>query len=774
MNRKTIAIIALGLVLLACLLACGYFGAKTVRRTRLRRAAMTAYENKQYALAEKLLLQYVGKDPNAEAEFAALANIYHEFGNTGLETQMWQTASSLNPLNPEYYEKMLTGAVKSASYPLLHSILGRKAKQNEALSDQELYLYVISSYRSGYMKDGDNAYQEAVKNNPEAFHKSGLGRMAEFMVNYSNLSEEEQDTFLDQAMQSEAPVIRFEALFTAISRLSDRPDEDNSEEIEKLLKQAAETNYYAGTLLLADFYFSEYRFADAIAVLEPYLKTIDNLGMYLLYAESCVFEGKLDELKELERKLRRKPGSMPLMADYCEILIAYLEDDETKLAATVRKSGKLINSPLSRFMRLRVALSTGAFNEIRNVAQEIFSAQPFHDLHARALLVCMDYISEEMKKSENRNDLSQMADLAKILSGYLQGNRLLTEIIVTDQYKKGLAKEADLTTALDQFPDDAVLQRITAEYLILNGKPEQALDIVEPLAEAGESDGAEMDHGILFLYMLALDQLGRRDEASTVFLKLVEQTEFDLDLLNQYFLFCVKDRRGEDLASMANKLETVKDGKLEHYGKFFRAAAWLATEDKDKEKEALDLLASAPTGDPEFTFYAANRLCEHNRLDEAETKYKAILKTFRTPSLIYVNLSELYREKGDEQKALDAAKTAFELEKKSMLPAFIYAKRLSEAERYDDAVKALNFPRRAVSCREDVIELWTDCMRHVIEKNMAEQKYSQAEDQLKHLLVISPDDNFGKETMEKIRKILKPSKNKTQKEDAAADPAPAA
>ena len=89
MNRKIVAVIVLGIVLLASLLACGYFGVKAVRRTRLRRAAMTAYENKEYALAERLLLQYVAKDSNAEAEFVALANIYHEFGNTGMEAQMW-------------------------------------------------------------------------------------------------------------------------------------------------------------------------------------------------------------------------------------------------------------------------------------------------------------------------------------------------------------------------------------------------------------------------------------------------------------------------------------------------------------------------------------------------------------------------------------------------------------------------------------------------------------------------------------------------------------
>ena len=773
MNRKTIALIVLGLILFACLLVCGYFGVKAVRRTRLRRAAMTAYEKKEYALAERLLNAYTRQDPNAEAEFVALANIYHEFGNTGMEAKMWQTASSLNPLNKEHYEKMLTSAVRAASYQLLHGILGRKVRGSEELTDQELYLYVISSYRAGYQKDGDDAYQKAVKANPEAFHKNELGQMAEFISKYNNLSEGERDAFLDQAMKSEDPVIRFEAVYTMIGRILQRGGEDADERIEPLLKQAVEINSFAGTPLLADYYFSKYRFSDVISILDPYLKTIDDVALYLLYAESCAFEEKTDEIKTLEKKLRRKSGSLPFLAEYCEILIAYLENDEEKLAASVRKSGKLIKSPLSCFIRLRVALANRSFNEIRTVAREIFSAAPFHDLHDRALLVCMDYITEEMQKTENQKDPSQMADLAKILSGYLQGNQLLTRIILVDQYKKGLVKEADLLTALEQFPDDAVIQRLAAEYLILNGKAEQALDIIEAILAAMDEAEKEPDRTIRFLYMLVLDQVERRDEASVVFQKLIEQSEFDLELLSQYFQFCVKNKRTTDLKSMADKLDTVKDGKLEHYGKFFRAAAMLTTEDESKVKEALDLLVSTPTGDPEFTFYAANRLNEHARLAEAEAKYTAIRKTYRSPYLILVNLSELYHEKGDEAKAMEAAKEACELEKQSMLPAFIYAKRLSEAERYQEAVDALKFPRHAVNYREDVVELWTDCMRRVIEKSMADRRYLQAEEQCKHLLIIAPNDEFGRETMEKLRELLKP-KTDGEQNGGTGNAAPAA
>ena len=73
-----------------------------------------------------------------------------------------------------------------------------------------------------------------------------------------------------------------------------------------------ETNYFTGTPLLADYHFSKFRFSEALDILEPYLKTIDDIRLYLLYAESCVFELKLEEIRALQNKLQKKGGSVQL------------------------------------------------------------------------------------------------------------------------------------------------------------------------------------------------------------------------------------------------------------------------------------------------------------------------------------------------------------------------------------------------------------------------------------------------------------------------------
>ena len=756
MTRKKIAILILGLILFACLLACGYFGAKTARRTYQRRTAMAAYEKKDYEEAERLLLAYVMKDSNSEPEYVAVANIYHEFGNIGTEAEMWQMASSLNPLKEEYHENMLNAAQASANYSLLYSIIGRKAKIDETIDDRELFLYLIASCRTGHQKEAEELYKKKHDKDANLFQKSELGRLAEFMATYPSVPDAKRNEFLEQMLKSEDSPIRFEALYSTIrlqlSRIARDGADDAGTTVEDLMKRLAETNYYAGTPVLADYYLALSRFEDVTKVLAPYLKTIDNMTMYLMYLESCTLEGKLDILKETLEKFHKKGIRFKVLADYCGILISYLEKDKATLAERVRKSGKLISSPLAQFIRLQVALDTKSYNEIHAAATEFFAAPAFGDLRNQAVLACVEYIREEMLKQKNQEDPSKMAELAQLLMPHVESSQLFTTIILVDQYKKGLVKESDLLESLEKYPESLLLTQTAAEYLILNGKAEQALPLIEKIQKAGEEEEINAN-GALFLRMLALDQIGQTDESADIFKQLVELSDFNTDLLSRYFRFCVAAKREKDLAAMAGKLDTVQDGKLKAYADFFHAAVLILSGDEGKRNEALKMLAATSNEDPEMAFYAATRLSEFDWLDDAEAKYKAILESYRNPALIYANLSEIYKAKGDTEKAIKAAKDGYE-QGQALLSAFVYAQRLSEAGKYEEAVTILNFPRREVNYRADIVELWITCMKKVIEKNLAEQRYMQAEDQCKHLLIFAPDDAFAKESMEKIKKAL--------------------
>ena len=75
-------------------------------------------------------------------------------------------------------------------------------------------------------------------------------------------------------------------------------------------------------------------------------------------------------------------------------------------------------------------------------------------------------------------------------------------------------------------------------------------------------------------------------------------------------------------------------------------------------------------------------------------------------------------------------------------------------------MEILRFPQYKVNYDEKIIGLWVECMHHVIEKSIRERKFMQAEELCNHLLIIAPDDAFGKEKREIVREILFPKKDK--------------
>ena len=110
--------------------------------------------------------------------------------------------------------------------------------------------------------------------------------------------------------------------------------------------------------------------------------------------------------------------------------------------------------------------------------------------------------------------------------------------------------------------------------------------------------------------------------------------------------------------------------------------------------------------------------------------------------------------KGKKDEALSYAKQAWETNHDDGIAQFVYAKMLAENGQYQDAEKILKIPNHKVELPEEVMNLWTDIMHHAIEDSIANQRYMQAEEQCKHLLIFAPDDAFAKENREKARKRI--------------------
>ena len=97
-TRLILVIVLISIVLLSCLGFLGYFGIKAMRRTHLRSEARKAFAEEDWKKAERLLNEYVARDPDSEEDFVRLAQVYRHFGNTGEEMHCWYKANTLNPL----------------------------------------------------------------------------------------------------------------------------------------------------------------------------------------------------------------------------------------------------------------------------------------------------------------------------------------------------------------------------------------------------------------------------------------------------------------------------------------------------------------------------------------------------------------------------------------------------------------------------------------------------------------------------------------------------
>ena len=158
-----LSIILISVILLACLGFLGYFGIKTMRRAHLRVEAREAFAAEDWKKAEKLLNEYLARDPDSEEDFVRLAHVYQHFGNTGEEMRCWHRASALNPLKPEYWENYAGSAMNARDFGSLYSSLSRKIILNAELSAKDKLRYLICAVMTNRVTEAKKYYEEMYK-----------------------------------------------------------------------------------------------------------------------------------------------------------------------------------------------------------------------------------------------------------------------------------------------------------------------------------------------------------------------------------------------------------------------------------------------------------------------------------------------------------------------------------------------------------------------------------------------------------------------------------
>ncbi len=737
-TRIILAGILVLVILFACLGALGYFGAKTIRRTRLRMEAREAFAAEDWKNAEKLLNKYITQDPDSEDDIVRLARVYRHFGNTGEEMLCWYRAASLNPLKPEYRDAYTACAMSARDFQHLFAYMSRRVHLGEELSPKDKILYLISAVMTNHGKNVEKYYENMLKANPDAFRQDELGRYAEFLVKYKNLTQDERSRFIEQGLQSDDPFIRLESILFYLGWLEDSGQDADfvDGQMETMLKQAADLNRFAGTPYLAEFYFSRHRFSSVLEVLEPFLADIAYIPMSVLYAESCVYGIQPEKLKPLADRYRHLGPKHQLLASYFDALSIFSrgEGKSDELAKLMREISGVVQTTLANLVNLQVALNSDSAEKVGSSFEAIMKNPPFFNVQERARSAVYLYLWNRIQEDPELAGDPRMVKLAQLISNPEQKDAFLTRIMISDMYRRKVLTRQALQEALNAFPLDPYLLQVAAEFELFNGDPERSLIYIDLFYG---QENADRSTAFDLLHMLALELAGRIDEAAKEYTDLVISNETNMGILYRYFDFCVKYERREELSRMAERLEASSAPELKALAPFFRAEELFL---QGETEEALSLLEAADTDRQDFVLYAADKFSSCGRVDPALSRYLALVDKSPDKDLIMANIAEVYLAKGMKEKALSYAEKFWQTNQDDNLAQFVYAQMLVANGRYQDAEKVLKVPRRNVELPDNLRELWTDIMLHCVREDLDNQSFSRALERIKHYLILYPDD----------------------------------
>ena len=733
-----LAVITGLIVLASCLGLFGYFGMKMMKQSRQRMEARAAFDAKDWKKAEKLLKAYVSEDLDSEEDFVRLAQVYRHLGNTEEEMRCWGRASELNPLKPEYRDDYLACALGARAFRHLQTTLSHKLSLNVDLSPKEKMLYLISAVITMREKDAEQFYSVMLADDPLVFHRSDLGRLAEFLVTYRQLDPDDRKSFLKYGVESDDSFVRQETILFSLADLewTGGDVETVLKKKEAMLKQIAGMNRFIGVPLLADFYFGMLKFGTVIELAEPYLADIDDVLLSIIYAESCVYGAQQEKLLPLIDHFRDLGRMYRTQLSYFEALYDFTQGEEKgdELAARMREVGSAAQTDLANLINLQLALNNDNLEKVRNSLEAIMRNAPFYDLQDRARASVRHYLGTKIEADPELVNDSMMARLAQLISTPEVKDAFLMRLIIADMGRRNVLSEQTIQENLADYPFDPYLLQVAAEFELFNGHPDLCIEYTERYFSLNlERRSTNFD----LLHMLAQELSGNIDEATKEYTALVDNSEMDRGILYRYFRFCIQHGRTKELDKMAERLGSSSVQGLKELAPYFHAEVLFS---QKKTEEALDLLETADTDCLDFVFHAANMFTAHERLDQALSRYRSLVGTYPDQRLVLANMAEAYLAKEMKAEALSCAERAWEDDPDDQFVQFIYAKMLAANGRYQAAERVLRIPYRHIELPDTIRELWTDIMVHCVQEDFENRLYLHALDRANHYLVLFPGD----------------------------------
>ena len=719
-NRRKLIVIIISLTVATAITAVfALYTIKHIRRSHQFKEAVIAFENGNFAKAEALLLNCIRDDRNNESAWEKLALLNEKKKQWSKAAQCWRFVIGLNRLENRYADAYAESLFRSQSYAEMIRVL----EELPTLRDTDQ----VPALALAYLITGrEEKAKKRLSSLPRNENNDRI-RMARLyaLLQQSKTVTGDMSAELNSLASSKDEAVAFLALRQQFAQAMKRKA---LAEGEKYLIRMTKINPEASYYLLGDFYYSQNRYDESVKAYGAASQYQMPQGAVMRYAETLFFTGDKATLTKIAPSFQQGSRETMLCGFYIEALIAYMDKKLDVLGEKLQQLGNFVNSPLSMIIRFDYAFHSRNAVMLDNVFREISIRDDLKKFYP----VALEKVQLMFRQFYDNGRIGEIAGLAEWLWSKHPDNLLAGRIVLLNQRRKNAIVSGDLENCLAKFPDDPVILTVAVDYFNRRNDFAKALK----LAERNIKRGNNSVYAAL-QYAAALEGASRIDEARVRFAELRKKHPDDLLVLKRQIAFCL--RNNDPLPVFSDKREDTAVLR-----KFIAGEAARRSNNPRAMIEAFsapELLQSLNPGRDEdlpLLYYAALRLAEADALKTAIDIYEKIKPALADPTLVHLNLSELYAASGDKPRALREAQSAWLANSGSAAVRSCYGLRQWESGNYAEAINLLSplFSKQPSDAR--IVPALTGALEKAIVANYEAKKFSECLLSCKQLLKIDP------------------------------------
>lgn len=754
--KKQTRIILLALAVLLTLGVAGGLGAFALLRhrevVRYQRAVELA-EKGNFADGRKALIECIRIDRNNEKAIVKLAELLERNQQYREAARYWRWASSLNLFEILYKEAEIRNIARSRNFPQLAEKIELLPQE---LRSKPEYVALLAFSKAKLGKNDQAA--PLLRKLPDEYRRnSQLIAYIQLLDRISGRTVPEQLLLLRSFCESDDSLVAFDARLLSAERELLR---DNFDAAEKLLKSAAQLNPGSGLLPLGDYYYMRRQFDNAYNAYHQAESHGIATRSAVFYGETLARLNKIDDLKILAKSFSNGPKAVLQTGYYLDALIAFSEKDLKRMNDNLLLVNNAFQTPVQLMMSLEGAIHQQDTIKVLALLRQINSTAELKHLYSYAVQLTMPFLATLFREGKT----AAAEPIADFIRQEQPGAEQLLLTLISLQARLDrrelTAEEFDRVAAAH--PKDPVVLGIGATAALYRQDFKKMLEFADRNLATGNKSLM-----VRFQRLTALDGLGRSAEAESGYRQLFLAEPDNREIARSWLLFVLRNGKKDFLLDYAKSLKKSTSAEIRKYGLFVDAELAFAGGDKKaaiaRLTEAIDtmpeLRENAP-GDVALLYRAGFllALCDANA--EAIKVYRLIESVYPAPELIKLNLSELYAAQNQKEEALEAARSVW-FNRQNWLPAqSCYGLRLVDSGRFNDAYQTLGelLHQKGVDPRVPVA--WRKAATEVARNALELRMYDRAETVAGQLLKEDPNDQNGREILEKIRKIHSEKKKK--------------